>query len=98
MAGVTTRGGLDALFAGFESWGGEMCEFRARLCEFIGLQGRGGMQVFTFEKTAMQEPEGFMEAMMATVNDDGYEPPLLIEWLDANISDADREDIRANGF
>ncbi|GMI32909.1 hypothetical protein TeGR_g7672, partial [Tetraparma gracilis] len=68
------------------------------LCEFIGLRGRGGMQVFTFEKTAMQEPEGFMEAMMATLSDDGYEPPLLIEWLGANMSDADREDVRANGF
>ncbi|GMI32906.1 hypothetical protein TeGR_g7672 [Tetraparma gracilis] len=75
MAGVTTRGGLDALFAGFESWGGEMCEFPRQA-----------------------EPEGFMEAMMATLSDDGYEPPLLIEWLGANMSDADREDVRANGF
>lgn len=94
MAGVTTRSGLDALFAGFESWGGEMCAFRARLCEFLGLQDRGGMQVFTFEKTAVQEPGGFTEAMIATFSG----PSPLIEWLGANMSDADRQDVTDNGM
>ena len=94
MAGVTTRSGLDALFAGFESWGGEMCAFRARLCEFLGLQDRGGMQVFTFEKEAAQEPEGFMDAMIAAFNG----PSPIIEWLGNNMSDADREDVKDNGM
>jgi len=48
------------------------------------------LQVFTFEKEAAQEPEGFMDAMIAAFNG----PSPLIEWLGSNKSDADREDVR----
>lgn len=47
------------------------------------------MQACTFEQTAMQEPRDFMDAVIST-----YSGPQFLERVRANVSVAEKEDIR----